>query len=75
VENPVSPVATHTSGKYFFANQEEQLIKPHSIVKYTKPLKKAIVLKQSHDWIWLFITSLFPAGEWFVRKYNGLPLY
>ncbi|TWI00546.1 hypothetical protein IQ05_01199 [Flavobacterium tiangeerense] len=70
----LSQLATHTSGKVFFANQEEQLIKTLLDSQEYKAIQKSNSVKTPLiDWIWLLIIiAISLATEWFVRKYNGL---
>ena len=70
----LSQLAQQTNGSVFMPNQLEILIKQLLEDENYKAIQKTIVKKTPLiDWIWLLIVIAFSlAGEWFIRKYNGM---
>jgi hypothetical protein len=67
-------LASQTNGAVFVPNQVDNLIKSLLENEDYKAIQKNIVKKTPLiDWVWLLILiAITLAGEWFLRKYNGL---
>ena len=70
----LNQLATQTKGKAFLPNQVDTLVKELLADDSYKAIQKTLVKKSPLiDWIWLLVLiALSLAGEWFIRKYNGL---
>ncbi|WP_130733758.1 hypothetical protein [Flavobacterium sp. J27] len=67
-------LAATTSGKLFYPNQLDQLIKILSDSNSYLPVQKEVITKKPLiDWkLLLLLIVSFLSLEWFIRKYNGL---
>jgi len=72
--NKLNQLATQTQGKVFMPDQADALIKTLLADENYKAIQKSIVRKiPLIEWYWLLIiTAAALAGEWFIRKYNGM---
>jgi len=72
--NKLNQLATQTQGKVFMPDQADTLIKTLLADENYKAIQKSIVRKiPLIEWYWLLIiTAAALAGEWFIRKYNGM---
>lgn len=70
----LTQLATQTTGKAYYPNQADDLIKSLLENESYKAVQKAIVKKTPLiDWIWLLVLiAVTLSSEWFIRKYNGL---
>lgn len=70
----LNQLASQTGGKAFMPDQADQLIKALMADESYKAVQKSVTRKiPLIDWIWLLVLiAISLAGEWFIRKYNGL---
>ena len=72
--NKLKQLATQTQAKEYYPNQVDVLIKTLLANDAYKAVQKTITKKTPLiEWKWLLVLiALSLAGEWFIRKYNGM---
>ena len=72
--NKLKQLATQTQAKEYYPNQVDVLIKTLLTNDAYKAVQKTITKKTPLiEWKWLLVLiALSLAGEWFIRKYNGM---
>ncbi len=70
----LNQLAAQTSGKSYFPNQVDALIKILLENENYKAVQRTVVTKTPLiDWVWLLVLiAISLSAEWFIRKYNGM---